>query len=200
MTGGAEQEAGVSDPLRPSTAARPGASRPERPRHGLACFSDRAGGVLVPLAATFLAFLVGGIVVARHRPQPARRLQGDLRRHRPNWFFPGDGGTRRGGARPPADADHHDAAVLTGARGRLRVPLRHVQHRRPGPVLGRALIAAICVGTHLDGTPPAAAHRPRDRRRRSLAGAVWAGIAGILKATVGAHEVITTIMLNWIAI
>ena len=32
-----------------------------------------------------------------------------------------------------------------------------------------------------------------------LAGAAWAGIAGILKATVGAHEVITTIMLNWIA-
>ena len=34
----------------------------------------------------------------------------------------------------------------------------------------------------------------------TLAGAAWAGIAGILKATVGAHEVITTIMLNWIAI
>jgi ABC-type uncharacterized transport system permease subunit len=34
----------------------------------------------------------------------------------------------------------------------------------------------------------------------TLAGAVWAGIAGILKATVGAHEVISTIMLNWIAI
>ena len=34
----------------------------------------------------------------------------------------------------------------------------------------------------------------------SLAGAVWAGIAGFLKATVGAHEVISTIMLNWIAI
>jgi simple sugar transport system permease protein len=33
----------------------------------------------------------------------------------------------------------------------------------------------------------------------ALAGAMWAGIAGILKATVGAHEVITTIMLNWIA-
>ncbi len=32
-----------------------------------------------------------------------------------------------------------------------------------------------------------------------LAGALWGGIAGILKATVGAHEVITTIMLNWIA-
>lgn len=34
----------------------------------------------------------------------------------------------------------------------------------------------------------------------ALAGALWGGIAGILKATVGAHEVITTIMLNWIAI
>ncbi|MFL5978746.1 MAG: ABC transporter permease, partial [Gaiellaceae bacterium] len=33
----------------------------------------------------------------------------------------------------------------------------------------------------------------------ALAGAAWAGIAGFLKATVGAHEVITTIMLNWIA-
>jgi simple sugar transport system permease protein len=34
----------------------------------------------------------------------------------------------------------------------------------------------------------------------TLAGAVWAGIAGFLKATVGAHEVITTIMLNWMAL
>jgi simple sugar transport system permease protein len=33
-----------------------------------------------------------------------------------------------------------------------------------------------------------------------LAGAAVAGIAGFLKGTVGAHEVITTIMLNWIVI
>jgi len=33
-----------------------------------------------------------------------------------------------------------------------------------------------------------------------LGGALWAGIAGGLKAFRGAHEVITTIMLNWIAI
>ena len=31
------------------------------------------------------------------------------------------------------------------------------------------------------------------------AGAIWAGIAGVLKATVGAHEVVTTIMLNYVA-
>jgi general nucleoside transport system permease protein len=34
----------------------------------------------------------------------------------------------------------------------------------------------------------------------ALAGAAWAGIAGLLKATVGAHEVISTIMLNWTAV
>jgi simple sugar transport system permease protein len=34
----------------------------------------------------------------------------------------------------------------------------------------------------------------------TVAGAFWGGIAGILRATVGAHEVISTIMLNWIAI
>jgi general nucleoside transport system permease protein len=34
----------------------------------------------------------------------------------------------------------------------------------------------------------------------SLAGALWGGIAGFLRASVGAHEVITTIMLNWIAV
>jgi ABC-type uncharacterized transport system permease subunit len=34
----------------------------------------------------------------------------------------------------------------------------------------------------------------------ALAGGAWAGIAGVLRATTGANEVITTIMLNWIAL
>ncbi|HEX5448451.1 MAG TPA: ABC transporter permease [Gaiellaceae bacterium] len=34
----------------------------------------------------------------------------------------------------------------------------------------------------------------------TVAGAAYAGIAGLLRATVGAHEVITTIMLNWTAV
>ena len=34
----------------------------------------------------------------------------------------------------------------------------------------------------------------------ALAGAAWAGIAGVLKALTGAHEVVTTIMLNAIAL
>lgn len=34
----------------------------------------------------------------------------------------------------------------------------------------------------------------------ALAGAAWAGFAGVLKARTGAHEVITTIMLNYVAL
>ena len=34
----------------------------------------------------------------------------------------------------------------------------------------------------------------------TLAGAAYAGVAGLLKAITGAHEVISTIMLNWIAV
>lgn len=33
-----------------------------------------------------------------------------------------------------------------------------------------------------------------------IGGAIWGGISGLLRAKTGAHEVITTIMLNWIAI
>ena len=33
-----------------------------------------------------------------------------------------------------------------------------------------------------------------------VAGALWAGIAGVLRARTGAHEVITTIMLNYVAV
>ncbi|XAS77670.1 ABC transporter permease [Dermatophilaceae bacterium Sec6.4] len=33
-----------------------------------------------------------------------------------------------------------------------------------------------------------------------VGGAIWAGIAGVLKAKTGAHEVITTIMLNYVAL
>ena len=59
-----------------------------------------------------------------------------------------------------------------------------------------AIWVGVVVGRHGD----AAARPARRSCAATLAGAVWAGIAGFLKATVGAHEVITTIMLNWIAI
>ena len=42
-------------------------------------------------------------------------------------------------------------------------------------------------------------HPPTCCVSTALAGAVWGGVAGALKATTGAHEVIVTIMLNFVA-
>ena len=189
----------MSEPAAPDR--RPGRSpRPEGPSPGSVSFYDarrrpRSSRSRPP----FLAFLVGGLVVAvtgAHIPfRPTRRSSKALGSTGSSRVT---GDTHGGGAGSAADALIMTPLILTGARGRVRLPLRHVQHRRPGPVLGRA-------------------HR-RDLRRHALrrraagrhvtlaivaaiaAGAVWGGIAGLLKATVGAHEVISTIMLNWIAI
>jgi len=59
-------------------------------------------------------------------------------------------------------------------------------------------MAAVAVGFLVPGLPMAV-HLPLAILAGMLAGAVWAGIAGWLKAATGAHEVITTIMLNFIA-
>ncbi len=60
-------------------------------------------------------------------------------------------------------------------------------------------MAAVYVGSSLDGTP-AVLHVVLAIAAGCVVGALWAGIAGVLKATTGANEVISTIMLNWTAI
>jgi len=59
-------------------------------------------------------------------------------------------------------------------------------------------MAALWVGFSL--TLPAFIHIPLAIAAAIMAAAIWAGIAGILKARTGAHEVITTIMLNFVAL
>jgi simple sugar transport system permease protein len=68
-------------------------------------------------------------------------------------------------------------------------------------VNGQMLIggmAAVWVGLHID--LPTILHIPLALVAAILGGAAWAGISGLLKARTGAHEVITTIMLNFIAL
>ena len=59
-------------------------------------------------------------------------------------------------------------------------------------------MAAVIVGFSFEGLPMVI-HVPLALLAGALAGAIWASIAGWLKASTGAHEVITTIMLNLIA-
>ena len=60
-------------------------------------------------------------------------------------------------------------------------------------------ITGVYIGTRFLGVP-GPLHILLAIVLAALAGAFWGAIAGFLKATVGAHEVITTIMLNWIVI
>lgn len=67
-----------------------------------------------------------------------------------------------------------------------------------GQLLIGAIVAAY-IGFAIEGLP-FIVHMPLALLGGSLAGAAYAAIAGALKAYTGAHEVITTIMLNYVAI
>ncbi len=59
-------------------------------------------------------------------------------------------------------------------------------------------VAAAWMGASLQGVP-AIIHLPLTVLAGAIGGAIWAAIPGFLKARTGAHEVITTIMMNYIA-
>ncbi len=67
-----------------------------------------------------------------------------------------------------------------------------------GQLLIGGFVAAL-VGFYFEGLPYII-HLPMTILAGMIAGGVWAGIPGILKAKLGVHEVINTIMLNHIAI
>lgn len=65
---------------------------------------------------------------------------------------------------------------------------------------GQMLIAAACAGwVGFSLQLPAGLHLILAIAAGVIGGAAWGGIAGVLKARTGAHEVIVTIMLNYIA-
>ena len=63
-------------------------------------------------------------------------------------------------------------------------------------LIGATMAAWVGFTVHL----PAGLHLLLVIIAGALGGALWAGIAGVLKARTGAHEVIVTIMLNYVAI
>ncbi len=63
--------------------------------------------------------------------------------------------------------------------------------------IGVGWIVAAYAGFAFTGLP-AEIHLPLAILLGTLAGGLWASIAGVLKARTGAHEVITTIMLNYV--
>ena len=66
---------------------------------------------------------------------------------------------------------------------------------------GQFIVGTICsvaIGVHFEGLPMVI-HLPLAILFGIIGGAIWGAIPGLLKVTTGAHEVIVTIMLNYIA-
>jgi general nucleoside transport system permease protein len=163
-------------------------------------FSTRIGGILVPVAATVLAFLIGGLVVAVTGHNPVTAYKAIFEGTGLNWFFP----WVTGEAREEAANDLQQTLILMTPLILTALAVAFAFRCGLFNIGGQGqywvgFIAALYVGTHLEGLSRPI-HILLAIVVSILAGALWGGIAGVLKATVGAHEVITTIMLNWIAI
>jgi general nucleoside transport system permease protein len=167
---------------------------------GLQAFYERAGGFLVPIAAAFLAFLIGGIVVLiteKSISAPFEAYKAIFEGTGLTWFIPG-GDTLEEARDLQQTLLITTPLILTGlaVAFAFRCGMFNIGGQGQYWV---GLLVGIWFGTHFDGAHPIV-HVTLTIVAGLLAGAVWGGIAGLLKATVGAHEVISTIMLNWIAI
>jgi general nucleoside transport system permease protein len=159
-----------------------------------------AGGVITPLITVVIAFLVGGLVVALTGRDPISTYSAIFEGTGLNWLFPWI-----------SSADRTVAAINLQLTLLITTPLilcglavafafRCGLFNIGGQ--GQYLVGsilAVWVGSSFAGMP-ALPHILLAMAAAILGGAVWAGLAGLLKATTGAHEVISTIMLNWVAI
>jgi len=160
----------------------------------------QGGGIVVPLLTAVLAFFVGGLVILITGHNPISTYKAIFNGTGLNWIFPWISSDDRTTAALNLQQTLITTTplILTGlaVAFAFRCGLFNIGGQ------GQYLIgsyAAVWVGSSFAGMP-AVPHILLSIVAATLAGAVWAGIAGLLKATVGAHEVISTIMLNWIAI
>jgi len=187
---------------------------PERTADRLARW-QRAGGLVAPIMTAVLAFLAGGIVVLATGHNPIEVYKGIWNGTGLEWFY--RLGSHEVGL-PWSDAkvwfpwDTASLAaenlqqtllltatlILTGLAVAFAFRCGLFNIGGQGQYFAGAYVA-IWIGSSFAGMN-SFLHIVFAIVAAALAGAAFAGIAGILKATVGAHEVITTIMLNFVAI
>jgi len=160
----------------------------------------RGGGVLIPIITALLAFIVGGLVVLATGANPIDTYRAIFEGSGLNWLFPWVSGDDR----TIAALNLQQTLILTtpliltglAVAFAFRAGLFNIGGQ------GQYLVgsfAAVYVGSSLDGTP-GFLHVVLAMLAGCVVGGIWAGIAGLLKATTGANEVISTIMLNWTAV
>jgi len=163
--------------------------------------AQKAEGILAPILTAVLAFLVGGLVVlVTTGKNPLTTYKAIFDGSGLNWLLPWVTGVDR----VTAALNFQQTLlittplILTGLAVAFAFRCGMFNIGGQGQYLVGSFFA-IWIGSSLSGLNPFV-HIMLAVIVAMLAGAAWAGIAGFLKATVGAHEVISTIMLNWIAI
>jgi simple sugar transport system permease protein len=162
---------------------------------------QRSGGIAVPIATVLLAFFMGGVVVAatQHSVHKALLAYRDIFDGAGlNWIFhPTTNLLDISAYNLSQTLLQTSTLILTGLAVAFAFRCGMFNIGGQGQYF-MGLFVANWLGVALAGWSPLP-HILLALALGALAGAAWAGIAGVLKATVGAHEVITTIMLNWIA-
>ena len=181
----------------PDTPDQPGGGDyAPSPAARLALF-QRAGGIVTPLLTTLVAFLMGGIAVLATGKDPLNVYWEIFKGTGLEWLIPGVGNRAEQALNLQQTLILTTPLILTGlaVAFAFRCGMFNIGGNGQYTVgaMGAAYLGNKFVG--LSGVT----HVLICIVVACLLGALWAGIAGFLKATVGAHEVITTIMLNWIA-
>jgi simple sugar transport system permease protein len=160
----------------------------------------RGGGVVVPLITVLLAFLIGGLVVLLAGKDPIATYEAIWKGTGLQWLFPWTTGEDRTIAALNLQQTLiiTTPLILTGLAVAFAFRAGLFNIGGNGQYIMGA-IAAVWVGSSFESMP-GFLHILLSIAAAIAAGAVWAGIAGLLKASVGAHEVISTIMLNYIAL
>jgi general nucleoside transport system permease protein len=148
----------------------------------------------VPVGSVIFAFIVGGVIVAATGGNPIQAYQ-DL-------ICGGFGVLCTGNANSAYQISETitftTPLILTGLAVAISFRAGLFNIGAEGQLVMGA-IASTVVGVRF-APWPGWILLPMVLLAGALAGAVWGGIVGVLKAATGAHEVVTTIMLNYVAL
>jgi simple sugar transport system permease protein len=179
-------------------------------------FYQRAGGIVTPILTAVIAFFMGGLVVLATGHDPLKTYKAIWDGTGLNWFFhfghyhidlPFTSHRvffwwdTNANALAPFNLTQTllltTTLILTGLAVAFAFRCGLFNIGGQGQYITGAIVA-VWVGSSWAGMARGP-HVIIAILAACFAGAAIAAVAGVLKATVGAHEVITTIMLNWIA-
>jgi simple sugar transport system permease protein len=158
----------------------------------------RGGGIITPLATALIAFFIGGLVVALTGANPFTTYKAIFDGSGLNWLFPWISADDR----TTAALNLQQTLILTTPLIFTGLAVAYAFRAGLFNIGGQGqffagLFVGVWVGSSFHGLP-GFLHILLALVLGTLAGAAWGGIAGFLKATTGANEVITTIMLNYV--